>query len=174
MMGIIPKQPKPASNLSEEAEGECEGEESVHPDCLNTQMLEVVLDIIEVQAVQPCSFDGWWAGLDSFASFNNHFTEGPTNGCLVDLVHWLEMVFLLGFQQTLFSCSSFGFRVCIAKVSASQGVVTTSIDQSRDTDTLVKYIWDPSAFEALHLESRQLDLNVSLISHGECLTHLGA
>jgi hypothetical protein len=128
MMGIIPKQPIPAPNLGQEAEGECESDESVYPNCLNAQVFEVVLDIIEMQAVEPCSFDGWWARLDSFTSFNNHFTERPTNRCLVDLVHWLKMVLLLGFQQTLFSCSSFGFSVCIAKVSASQGVVTSSID----------------------------------------------
>jgi hypothetical protein len=91
-------------------------------------VFEVVLDIIEMQAVEPCSFDGWWAGLDCFTSFNNHFTECPTDGGLVDFVHRLEMVFLFGFQQTLFSRASFGFGVCIAKVSASQGVVTTSID----------------------------------------------
>jgi hypothetical protein len=128
MMGVIPKQPIPTPDLGEEAESECESDKSVHPDCLDSQVFEVVLDIIEMEAVEPCSFGGWWAGLDCFASFNNHFTERPTNGCLVDLVHWLEMVFLLGFQQTLFSRSSFGFSICVAKVSASQGVVTTSID----------------------------------------------
>jgi hypothetical protein len=48
MMGIIPKQPIPAPNLGQEAEGECESEESVHPNCLNAQVFEMVLDIIEM------------------------------------------------------------------------------------------------------------------------------
>jgi hypothetical protein len=128
MMGIIPKQPIPAPNLGQEAEGECESDESIHPYCLNAQVFEVVFDIIEMQAIEPCSLDGWWAGLHSFTGLNDHFTECPTDGGLVDLVHGLEMVLLLGFKQTLFSCSSFGFRVCIAEVSTSEGVVTTGID----------------------------------------------
>jgi hypothetical protein len=48
MMGIIPKQPIPTPDLGQEAEGECESEESVHPNCLNAQVFEMVLDIIEM------------------------------------------------------------------------------------------------------------------------------
>jgi len=44
--------------LGQEAESECESEKSIHPDCLDAQVFEVVLDIIEMQAIKPCPFDG--------------------------------------------------------------------------------------------------------------------
>jgi len=59
VIAIIPKQPISAPDLGQEAKSECEREESVHPDCLNAQVLEVVLDIIKMQAIEPCPFDGW-------------------------------------------------------------------------------------------------------------------
>ena len=88
----------------------------------------MVLDIMQMQAIMPCSFKGQRAGLNSFTSLNDHFAESPADGSLIDFIHRLKMMFLFGFQQSFFSSSSLGFGVGIPQIATSQSIVAANID----------------------------------------------
>lgn len=95
--------------------------------------------------------------INTSAGFDHHLAQCPADCRVPDAIHALEMLLLA--QQALFFCASLRFIVEITNVSTCQGLIAADIKDPGDTDTFMQDVGNPCTFEALHLQSCDVDLN---------------